>query len=115
MPKSDLPFGSEFSPNQIDLPIILELIQQHQDNKDSFEWSVREAFFRDNKTSDRNKQKLAMNLRLSLRAYQIIDDNMRFTDFGRSLYQLRLDDNNEPVSFFQMAGAMQKHSHCSVR
>ncbi len=30
-----------------------------------------------------------MNLRLSLKAYQIIDDNIRFTDFGGLLYQLR--------------------------
>ena len=89
MPKSDLPFGSEFSPNQIDLPTVLELIAQHPGDKDGFEKVIKDAFFKDNQTSERNKQKLAMNLRLSLKAYQIIDDDIQFTDFGGSLYQLR--------------------------
>ncbi len=92
MPKSDLPFGSEFSPNQIDLPAVLKLIVQYSGNKNSFEKAVKDTFFKDNKTSERNKQKLAMNLRLSLKAYQIIDDDMRFTDFGELLDQLRDSD-----------------------
>ena len=32
MPRSDLPFGSEFSPAQIDLPVLLELASEHQDD-----------------------------------------------------------------------------------
>jgi len=93
MPKSDLPFGSEFSPNQIDLPTLLEIISQHHLDKDGFENSLKENFFRDNKTTERNKQKLAMNLRLSLKAYQIIDDEIQFTDFGNKLFNLRNDPN----------------------
>lgn len=89
MPKSDLPFGSEFSPNQIDLPTVLELIAQHPGDKVGFEKVIKDTFFKDNITSERNKQKLAMNLRLGLKAYQIIDDDIRFTDFGELLYQLR--------------------------
>lgn len=91
MPKSDLPFGSEFSPNQIDLPTVLEIISQHSSDKGGFENALKETFFRENKTSERNKQKLAMNLRLSLKAYQIIDDDIRFTDMGENFYQLRYD------------------------
>lgn len=94
MPKSDLPFGSEFSPNQIDLPIVLEIIAQHHSDKDGFENSLENTFFSENKTSERNKQKLAMNLRLSLQAYQIIDDNIQFTDFGENLYDLRNDSED---------------------
>ncbi len=89
MPKSDLPFGSEFSPNQIDLPTVLELIAHHSGDKGGFEKVIKDTFFKENKTSERNKQKLAMNLRLSLKAYQIIGDDIRFTDFGELLYQLR--------------------------
>jgi arylsulfatase A-like enzyme len=91
MPKSDLPFGSEFSPNQIDLNTLLEIIAQHPPDKDSLEYSFKEAFFKDNKTSERNKQKLAMNLRLSLKAYQIIDDEIQFTEFGKGLFNIRND------------------------
>jgi len=89
MPKSDLPFGSEFSPNQIDLPQVLTLVAKHSGDKAAFEDVIRNTFFKDNNTNERNKRKLAMNLRLSLKAYQIIDNDMVFTDFGASLYQLR--------------------------
>jgi hypothetical protein len=47
MPKSDLPFGSEFSPNQIDLPTVLELIAQYPGDKDSFERAIKDTFFKD--------------------------------------------------------------------
>lgn len=89
MPKSDLPFGSEFSPNQIDLPSVLEIIAQYQGDKSEFEEIIKDTFFKDNKTNERNKRKLAMNLRLSLKAYQIIDDTNCFTDFGKLLYRSR--------------------------
>ena len=55
MSKSDLPFGSEFSPNQIDLPTVLELIVQHPGDKAGFEKVIKDTFFKDNKTSERNK------------------------------------------------------------
>ncbi|MBN1877994.1 MAG: restriction endonuclease [Anaerolineae bacterium] len=89
MSKSDLPFGSEFSPNQIDLPTVLDLLAEYSGDRDGFENIIKETFFKDNKTSERNKKKLAMNLRLSLKAYHIIDDALLFTDFGESLYQRR--------------------------
>ena len=95
MPKSDLPFGSEFSPNQIDLPKVLNLINQCSGDKESFEEILKETFFKENKTSERNKQKLAMNLRLSLKAYQIIDDDIQFTNLGALLYKCR--DNVEKL------------------
>ncbi|MEA3441637.1 MAG: restriction endonuclease [Chloroflexota bacterium] len=89
MPKSDLPFGSEFSPNQIDLPKVLNLINQYSGDKEGFEEILKETFFIEYKTSERNKQKLAMNLRLSLKSYQIIDGDIQFTDFGSLLYKYR--------------------------
>jgi site-specific DNA-methyltransferase (cytosine-N4-specific) len=92
MPKSDLPFGSEFSPNQVDLPTLLEIIIQYPSDKTGFEKALKDTFFARNKTSERNKQKLAMNLRLSLKAYQIIDDDICLTEFGETLYRLRQND-----------------------
>lgn len=89
MPKSDLPFGSEFSPKQIDLPSVLEIIAQYQGDKDKLEDVLKNTFFKDNQTNERNKQKLAMNLRLSLKAYQIIDGSNCFTDFGKLLHRAR--------------------------
>jgi len=41
MPRSDLPFGSEFSPAQIDLPVLLELAYEHGADWKAFEDAVR--------------------------------------------------------------------------
>ncbi len=67
---------------------------RHLGDKTGFEKAIKDAFFKDNKTSERNKQKLAMNLRLSLKAYQVIDENIQFTEFGELLYRLRDVDEN---------------------
>lgn len=95
MPKSDLPFGSEFSPHQIDLPTVLGFINQYSGDKKSFEEKLKITFFKENKTSEGNKKKLAMNLRLALQAYQIINNDIQFTNLGLHLYQHR--DNDEKL------------------
>ena len=47
MPRSDLPFGSEFSPDQIDLAVLLELADEHgADWKNGFESAVRARYGR---------------------------------------------------------------------
>ena len=91
MPKSDLPFGSEFSPVQVDLSALLELAHEHGPNwQNGFETAVRDRYFARNRTSDYNKDKLANNTRLSMRAYDLIDD-ANLTETGRALYGLRHD------------------------
>ena len=91
MPRSDLPFGSEFSPAQIDLSVLLELAHEHGPNwQIGFETAVRDRYFAENATSDDNKNKLANNTRLSMRAYGLIDDD-NLTETGRTLHALRHD------------------------
>src|SRR6266404_2945443 len=92
MPKSDLPFGSEFSPSQISLPKVLEFAQQHGGNWKSFEMAIRVAYFQSHKTSDYNKGKLANNTKLGMQAYGIIDDKASLTVFGKELFTLRKDE-----------------------
>lgn len=90
MARSDLPFGSEFSPAQIDLAVLLELAHEHASDWRAFEDAVRVRYFADRPTSDANKRKLANNTKLSLRAYGIIEtDDATLTPFGRSLYAAR--------------------------
>ena len=92
MPRSDLPFGSELSPAQIDLPVLLELAHKHGDDWRSFEEAVRDRYFARHETSDYNKGKLANNTKLSLRAYGLIDEKKTtLTETGRTLYDLRDD------------------------
>lgn len=69
MQKSDLPFGSEFSPSQINLPNILELASIHGGNWHAFEASIRAAYFAAHKTSEYNQKKLANNTKLGMIAY----------------------------------------------
>ena len=92
MEKSDLPFGSEFSPSQIKLVRVLELAKEHSNNIKAFEDAIRSTYFADNKTSDDNKQKLAMNAKLGMIAYGLIDRNINLTEFGEHLYALRANE-----------------------
>lgn len=99
--RSDLPFGSEFSPSQISLPHMLELAMQNGGNQKAFEAAVKAAYFADNATSDRNKDTLAMNARLGMSAYGVINrEDASLTDFGRQLYTMR---QNGPALYAMLA------------
>ncbi len=94
MPRSDLPFGSEFSPAQIDLSVLLELAHKHGPDWKAFEDAVRDRYFAGHKASDYNKGKLANNTKLSLRAYGLIGaKDTTLSEIGKTLYALRNDDD----------------------
>lgn len=83
--KSDLPFGSEFSPSQIELPAVLELADTHGGDWRAFENAVRTVYFEWHETSEYNRRKLANNTKLGMIAYGIIDREASLTSFGREL------------------------------
>lgn len=90
--KSDLPFGSEFSPSQIYLPEVLEFAKNVGGDWKAFEDSVREKYFDSNKTSRYNRGKLANNCKLGMIAYGIIGRDANLTEFGEELYKVKDDD-----------------------
>ena len=90
--KSDLPFGSEFSPSQIELARVLELAELHGGDWRAFENAVRFAYFEGHSTSAYNRGKLANNTKLGMIAYGIIDRDANLTDFGRELIALKDDE-----------------------
>lgn len=97
MKKSDLPFGSEFSPSQIELPYVLELADDHGGDWHAFEDAVRLTYFDshgagDDESARYNRGKLANNTKLGMIAYGIIDRDANLTDFGRELLALKGDD-----------------------
>lgn len=93
MPRSDLPFGSEFSPSQISLPRLLEFSLEAEGDWHVFEDKIRAEFFESHATNEYNRRKLANNAKLGMQAYGIVDrEGASLTDFGRSLYDLRTDD-----------------------
>jgi len=94
MPRSDLPFGSEFSPAQIDLPVLLEMAYEHGADWKAFEDAVRDRYFAGHNTSDYNRGKLANNTKLSMRAYGLIGEkDTTLTEIGQALYDLRNDES----------------------
>ncbi len=104
---SDLPFGSEFSPAQIDLSVLLELAHEHGADWKAFQAAVRDRYFAGHKTSDSNKGKLANNTKLSLRAYRLIGEkDTTLTETGQALYDLR---NDEPAFYETFARHILKN------
>ncbi len=91
--KSDLPFGSEFSPSQIDLRRVLQLAEEHGGDWRAFEAAVRAAWFEDHDTSDYNRSKLANNTKLGMIAYGLIERDAQLTALGRELLALADDQD----------------------
>lgn len=96
---SDLPFGSEFSPSQIELPVVLELVKEHEGDWRALEAAILERYFaehaggrEDEAGRTYNRAKLANNCKLGLIAYKVIDREGNFTPFGGELYELRADE-----------------------
>ena len=109
MQRSDLPFGSELSPAQIDLPVLLALADKHGADWKAFEDAVRDRYFAEHKTSEYNRGKLANNTKLSLRAYGLIGDkDAALTDLGQTLHKLR---NDERALYETFAEHILKNRH----
>ena len=111
MSKSDLPFGSEFSPSQISLPRVLDLAHEHGGNWKHFEKAIKVEYFQSHKTSDYNRAKLANNTKLGMQAYGIIDNNATLTDFGNELYAIRKE---QPTLYDRLAKHILLNLHGST-
>lgn len=94
---SDLPFGSEFSPSQIELPVVLDLVKKYEGDVSALEAAILKRYFsshaggREDAEGTYNRGKLANNCKLGLIAYKIIDRSANFTAFGGKLYEFRAD------------------------
>jgi len=71
--KSAIPFGAQFSPNQVDLPILLQIIHDHKGDRNGITEAIRDAFFATHAQTQR--WKLADNTVLALRAYELLDED----------------------------------------
>jgi hypothetical protein len=89
MEKSDLPFGSEFSPSQIDLVRVLEMAEEHGGDWRALENAIRQEYFDAHATSEYNKRKLANNCKLGMIAYGVLDRDGTLTDLGRTVLSLK--------------------------
>lgn len=90
--KSDVPFGSEFGPNQVNLSSVLAHLTEHAGNATAFTDAIAAEYRWPRKTAD--------NTRLSLGHYGLRDENDRPTDFAKRLLSLR---DNPAVMFAEFA------------
>src|SRR5579872_2864504 len=81
MPKSDIPMGSEFGPNQVDLIKVLELAQQHTGDREEFIKAIASEYGWPPET--------AKNTLLSMRKYLLLNDDYQLTDVGQTLIGLK--------------------------
>jgi site-specific DNA-methyltransferase (cytosine-N4-specific) len=100
MAKSDVPFGSEFSPSQVDLPDLLEIAATSAGDPHDFENRVYENYFQGYHTSERNRRKLANNTKLAMTAYGIINADSSLTKLGK---RLRTAANKPDMLYAELA------------
>jgi len=71
--KSEIPFGAQFSPNQVDLPTLLQIIHDHKGDRNKITEAICDTFFATHAQAQR--WKLADNTVLALRAYELLEED----------------------------------------
>lgn len=92
MPKSDLPFTSQFTPTQTPLPQLLSLVERCAGSQETLVSNIEAAFFYQHAGGDlHERREVAKNTVLSLMAYGLLDEDRHLTDFGQILVALKDD------------------------
>ena len=73
--KSEIPFGAQFSPNQVNLPRLLQIIHDNAGDRTKITEAIRDEFFATHAYTQR--WKLADNTVLALRAYGLLDEDCK--------------------------------------
>lgn len=89
MERSGIPFGAQFSPNQIDLPRLLLLCEKHRGNRKELEFAIQQEFFSTKGGNAYNQAKLANNTALGMIAYEVMDRAGNLTELGKKLLSLK--------------------------
>ncbi len=71
--KSEIPFGAQFSPNQVNLPKLFQVIHKNAGDRNKITETIRDEFFATHAQNQR--WKLAENTILSLRTYELLEDD----------------------------------------
>lgn len=94
---SDLPFGSEFSPEQVNLRQLLQLATAHPGDLRSLQDAIKTTWFSkhggpDPAKAEKNRRTLAMNCRLGLQQYGVLDSGGNLTALGDDLRKMAEDE-----------------------
>ncbi len=71
--KSEIPFGAQFSPNQVNLPKLFQVIHKNAGDRNKITETIRDEFFATHAQNQR--WKLAENTVLSLRTYELLEED----------------------------------------
>jgi site-specific DNA-methyltransferase (cytosine-N4-specific) len=82
-----IPFGAQFSPNQIDLKYLLELCSIHSGDCVGLQAAIRHTWF----SAHSDPETSALNTRLGLRDYGLIDDQCKPSDLARNLLEVKTE------------------------
>lgn len=91
--KSDIPFGAQFSPNQVELRSLLKICQENEGDREKITQEILKSFFQNKGQDDYNRKKLAGNTFLALKAYKIIDEKGNLTEVGRKLAEIESEED----------------------
>lgn len=89
MKENEFPFGSQFSPNVVDLKTILKLIQAARGkNIKELQYEIYQKFY------DGKAEALAYNCKVAICSYEIIEnsDTVKVTSFGEKLLESKSDN-----------------------
>lgn len=89
MKKSDIPFGGNFSPKEIDLVQVLHFAALDGGNRPGLELSIQKTYYERSTTKPAQRPKLAYNVALGMEKYGLIRKDARLTALGRELLDLR--------------------------
>lgn len=89
--KSEIPFGAQFSPNQVELAGLLKIIRAYTGNRTQITEAIRDTFFTTQAVDQR--WTLADNCVLAIRAYGLLDeDGATPTDLAAELTAVADDE-----------------------
>lgn len=98
MPKSDIVFGSEFSPAVIDLPVLLELVHENQPDRTALQRAIDARFFSGKGKNADPRKTLGDNTVLAMIAYGLVNridrTSVELTEFGQELYDHRSSESD---------------------
>lgn len=93
-----MPFGKQFSPNQVSLPGLLRIAAAHKGDRDGFLAAVKAQYWTTSGTADT----MAYNTFLAMRDYGLIEDSageFDLSEIGKQLLS-RIDDRAAMYRFF---------------
>lgn len=87
----DIPSGQNFSPSEIELPVVLELATQNEGDRDALKEAIRQRFYAD-RTVPPSGGTVWANVVSGMVVYGLLDNTATLTEVGRKIYELRNDE-----------------------